>query len=70
MNYIKKNSKHTFRLMDYEGSKQKGDMLELFKKKDDAVLMGPSLLEGLDLKDDISRFQIFFKVDFSSLSKK
>lgn len=67
MNYIKKNSKHTFRLMDYEGSKQKGDMLELFKKKDDAVLMGPSLLEGLDLKDDISRFQIFFKVPYPHL---
>ena len=53
--------------MDYEGSKQKGVMLELFKKKDDAVLMGPSLLEGLDLKDDISRFQIFFKVPYPHL---
>ena len=42
-------------------------MLELFKKKEDAVLMGPSLLEGLDLKDDTSRFQIFFKVPYPSL---
>jgi ATP-dependent DNA helicase DinG len=67
MNYIKRNSKHTFRLMDYEGSKEKGDMLELFKKKDDAILMGPSLLEGLDLKDDVSRFQIFFKVPYPHL---
>jgi ATP-dependent DNA helicase DinG len=67
MNYIKSNSKHTFRLMDYENSKQKADMLELFKKKEDAVLMGPSLLEGLDLKDDTSRFQIFFKVPYPSL---
>ena len=67
MNYIKKNSKHTFRLMDYENSKEKANMLELFKKKDDAVLMGPSLLEGLDLKDDTSRFQIFFKVPYPSL---
>jgi len=66
-NYIKQNSKHTFRLMDYENSKEKTDMLELFKKKDGAVLMGPSLLEGLDLKDDISRFQIFFKVPYPSL---
>jgi len=66
-NYIKQNSKHTFRLMDYENSKEKSDMLELFKKKDGAVLMGPSLLEGLDLKDDISRFQIFFKVPYPSL---
>ena len=66
-NYIKQNSKHTFRLMDYENSKEKSDMLELFKKKDGAVLMGPSLLEGLDLKDDTSRFQIFFKVPYPSL---
>lgn len=66
-NYIKSNSKHTFRLMDYENSKQKGDLLELFKQKEDAVFMGPSLLEGLDLKDDISRFQVFFKVPYPNL---
>ena len=67
-NYIKQNSKHTFRLMDYENSKDKKGIIELFKKKDDAVLMGPSLLEGLDLKDDISRFQIFFKVPYPNVS--
>jgi Rad3-related DNA helicase len=65
--YIKRNSKHTFRLIDYENSKQKANMLELFKKKEGSVLMGPSLLEGLDLKDDTSRFQIFFKVPYPSL---
>jgi len=67
MNYIQSKSKHTFRLMNYENSKQKAEVLELFKKKEDAVLMGPSLLEGLDLKDDTSRFQIFFKVPYPSL---
>lgn len=66
-NYIKRNSKHTFRLMDYENSKEKGELLELFKQKEDAVFMGPSLLEGLDLKDDISRFQVFFKVPYPNL---
>jgi Rad3-related DNA helicase len=68
MNYIMSKSKHTFRLMNYENSKEKADTLELFKKKEDAVLVGPSLLEGLDLKDDISRFQIFFKVPYPSLA--
>lgn len=67
-NYIKQNSKHTFRLMDYETSKGKKGIIELFKKKEDAVLMGPSLLEGLDLKDDTSRFQIFFKVPYPNVS--
>jgi Rad3-related DNA helicase len=67
-NFIKQNSKHTFRLMDYENSKEKAQMIDLFKKQDDAVLMGPSLLEGLDLKDETSRFQIFFKVPYPSLA--
>ena len=67
MNYIQSNSKHTFRLMNYENSKEKNDLLEIFKKKKDAVFMGPSLLEGLDLKDDISRFQVFFKVPYPNL---
>jgi len=67
-NYIKQNSMHTFRLMDYEGSKEKAETLELFERKEDAVIMGPSLLEGLDLKDGMSRFQIFFKVPYPSLA--
>lgn len=66
-NFIKSNSKHPFRFIDYENSKEKADMLELFKKSKDGVLMGPSLLEGLDLKDETSRFQIFFKVPYPSL---
>lgn len=68
MNYIMAKSKHTFRLINYENSKDKADALELFKKKEGAVLVGPSILEGLDLKDDISRFQIFFKVPYPSLN--
>ena len=68
MNYIMAKSKHTFRLINYENSKDKADALELFKKKEGSVLVGPSILEGLDLKDDISRFQIFFKVPYPSLN--
>lgn len=67
-NYIKQHSMHIFRLMDYEGSKEKAEMLEVFEQKEDAIIMGPSLLEGLDLKDGMSRFQIFFKVPYPSLA--
>ena len=42
-------------------------MLKTHKNK---VVMGPSLLEGLDLKDDLSRFAIFAKVPYLSLSDK
>jgi Rad3-related DNA helicase len=34
------------------------------------VLMGPSILEGLDLASDKSRLQIFLKVPFPSLGDK
>ena len=68
MNYIITKSKHTLRLINYENSKDKTEALELFKKREGSVLVGPSILEGLDLKDDISRFQIFFKVPYPSLN--
>lgn len=31
------------------------------------IIVSPSILEGVDLKDDFSRFQIFIKVPFASL---
>jgi ATP-dependent DNA helicase DinG len=66
-NYIKENSKHSIRLVDYANSKTKSDALRNFKQSGDKILIGPSILEGLDLKDDTSRFQIFFKVPYPSL---
>jgi len=67
MNYIKTESKHIFRLVDYGNSKEKSGAIETFKNKHDGVLIGPSILEGLDLSDDTSRFQIFFKVPYPYL---
>ena len=47
---------------------------ELLKRHEDAikmgeasVLMSPSLMEGVDLKDDLSRWQIVVKLPFASL---
>lgn len=42
----------------------------MLKRDHSKVLMGPSLLEGLDLKDNYSRFQIFAKVPYLSLGDK
>ena len=64
---IMQHSQYADRLLDYADSKQKAKSLEVFKKSDDKILIGPSILEGLDLKDDFSRFQVFFKVPFPSL---
>lgn len=63
----KKNHK---RILVYNGTTEKREVIEILKRDKSKVLMGPSLLEGLDLKDDWSRFQIFAKVPYLSLSDK
>jgi Rad3-related DNA helicase len=58
------------RIILYEDSATKETAINEFYKKGDAILIGPSLLEGLDLVEDRSRFQIFFKVPYPSLQDK
>lgn len=65
---ILENSAISSRLIAYDDSKSKASALETFKKSTDGILIGPSILEGLDLKDDTSRFQVFFKVPYPSLN--
>lgn len=60
-------SKYKSRLIKYTESRHKKMAIEAFKSNQSAILIGPSILEGLDLKDDISRFQVFFKVPYPSL---
>ena len=67
MDYINAKSKHRFSFITYDSAKERSGAIDLFNKVDGKVLLGPSLLEGLDLKDDKSRFQIFFKVPYPSL---
>lgn len=67
--YIKENSIHNKRLIDYEGSAEKELALDTMKQSN-FILMGPSLVEGIDLKDDISRFQVIFKIPYPSLADR
>ena len=62
--------KHKSRVLVYSGTEEKRQVLEMLKVNKNKVLMGPSLLEGLDLKDEWSRFQIFAKVPYLSLSDR
>ena len=56
------------RVVLYEGSSEKMAALDrLSDEKSNVIVMGPSLLEGIDLKDDLSRLQIFLKVPYPSL---
>jgi Rad3-related DNA helicase len=62
--------KNRKRVLLYNGTEEKRKLLELLKISKDKILMGPSLLEGLDLKDEWSRFQIFAKVPYLSLGDR
>lgn len=68
MNEILKKSKHRNRIIKYENTEEKRAALKKFSISKNAILIGPSILEGIDLYDDKSRFQIFFKVPFPSLA--
>jgi len=62
--------RHRRRILVYSGTEEKRQVLQMLKVNKNKVLMGPSLLEGLDLKDEWSRFAIFAKVPYLSLSDK
>ena len=62
--------KNKRRILVYNGTQEKKQVLEMLKRDHSKVVLGPSLIEGLDLKDNISRFQIFAKVPYLSLSDK
>jgi len=58
------------RVLIYNGTEEKRTFLEDLKKSKDKILLGPSLLEGLDMKDDFGRFQIFAKIPYLSLGDR
>lgn len=46
------------------------EMLQYHSDNDNSVLISPSMMEGVDLKQDLSRFQIIAKVPFPNLGNK
>jgi hypothetical protein len=58
------------RIMTYGNSAEKEDMLRMLESRPDAVIAGPSLIEGIDLKDDLCRFMMYMKVPYLSLASK
>lgn len=63
-------SKLRKRVLVYSGTQEKEDALRKFFLQSGMVLMGPSLLEGINLFEHRSRFQVFVKVPFPSLGDK
>lgn len=66
--YVMENSKQKLRKrlffqMDYE---TKDEMLEAHKNSENGIIIAPAMHEGLDLKGELSRFQIICKVPYPS----
>jgi Rad3-related DNA helicase len=71
MNTLLECSRHSKRMYAYNGTAEK---LELLKKLNElphnAILCGPSLYTGIDLSDDLARFNIIFKLSFPNVSSQ
>ena len=67
--YIKKNIKSP-RLLIHDSFDRNEILQKHISSKEPTVLLSPSMTEGVDLKDDLSRFQIICKIPFPYLGDK
>ncbi|MDA4134077.1 MAG: ATP-dependent DNA helicase [Thaumarchaeota archaeon] len=58
------------RLVTTEGTFERSVLLQIHGATGASVLISPSLYQGVDLKDDLSRFQIVVKVPYPDLSDR
>lgn len=58
------------RLVTTQGSNSRSALLRTHGSSDASVLISPSLYDGVDLKDELSRFQIIVKVPYPDLSDR
>lgn len=58
------------RLQLYNNSQEKSWMIEMHKAYEDSVIIGPTLVEGVDLPGDLLRFIIIAKVPYPNLKDK
>ncbi len=58
------------RLVTTEGGFERSSLLRIHGSTGGSVLISPSLFQGVDLKDDMSRFQVIVKVPYPDLSER
>lgn len=58
------------RLVTTEGSSERSALLRIHGSTKGSVLISPSLFQGVDLKDEMSRFQVVVKVPYPDLSER
>jgi ATP-dependent DNA helicase DinG len=67
--FIKEHSKLTERML-FPVSSELVEVISMLEYREDAIVVSPSVVEGLDLKDDLCRFLIFFKIPWANLGDK
>ncbi len=68
-NYLKNNLKNS-RLLTHDSTNRDAILEKHMRSKKNTVLLSPSMTEGVDLRDDVSRFQIICKVPYPYLGDK
>lgn len=70
--YIRDNASSMLRsrLVFYNNASERKQAIENFENFYGKILIGPSLLEGLDFADDLCRFIIVMKVPYASLADR
>lgn len=69
--YIMEHSRHRDRLMTHNGSGDRTSALDSFvASPGPKVLVSPSFIRGVDLRDDLARYQCLCKLPFADLSDK
>jgi Rad3-related DNA helicase len=68
--YIKAKSKHKNRLIDHNSFNRIEKLQEHMTSVEPTVLLSPSMTEGVDLKGDLSSFQVIVKIPYASLGDK
>jgi len=68
--YLQENCKNSDRFIVHNSDDRHMAYQNHIYSKDNSVLLSPSMFEGIDLKDDLSRFQIIVKLPFPYLGDK
>lgn len=59
------------RIFCYQNPNEKKEIIEEMGRTDSPMIIaGPSLLEGVDMKNDLSRFQLFMKVPYGNIASQ
>lgn len=67
--YIKENSKYADRIVSYNGTSEKLEILNSISTyKTNTVLIGPSLFTGVDFSDELARFNIICKLSYPNIA--